>query len=38
MVWRSSATAEVTADAPLDRRVERLNDAIKVMFTSLPGK
>jgi len=38
IVWRSSATAEVTDEAPLDRRVERLNDAIKMMFTSLPGK
>jgi len=38
IVWRSSATAEVTDDAPLDKRVERLNSAIKMMFTSLPGK
>jgi hypothetical protein len=38
IVWRSSAKAEVTEEAPLDRRVERLNDAIKLMFTSLPGK
>ena len=38
IVWRSSATAEITADAPLERRVQRLNDAIKIMFTSLPGK
>lgn len=38
LVWRSSATAEVTDEAPLDRRVERLNQAIKMMFTSLPGK
>lgn len=38
MVWRASATAEVTGDAPIDRRVERLNKAIKMVFTSLPGK
>jgi hypothetical protein len=38
IVWRSSARAEVTDEAPLDRRVERLNEAIKLMFTSLPGK
>ena len=38
MVWRSSATAEVTDEAPLDRRVDRLNQAIKMMFSSLPGK
>lgn len=37
-VWRSSATAEVTGEAPLDRRIERLNEAIKMVFTSLPGK
>ena len=33
-----ASTAEVTDEAPLDRRVERLNEAIKMMFTSLPGK
>jgi len=38
MVWRSSATAEVTGEAPLDQRVERLDNAVKMMFTSLPGK
>jgi hypothetical protein len=38
MVWRSTATAEVTDQASLDKRVERLNSAIKMMFTSLPGK
>lgn len=38
LVWRSSATAEVTDEAPLDRRVERLNEAIKMMFTSFPGR
>lgn len=38
LLWRSSATAEVTDEAPLDRRVERLQNAIKMMFTSLPGK
>jgi hypothetical protein len=38
VLWRSSAMAEVTDEAPLDRRVERLNEAIKMMFTSLPGK
>jgi hypothetical protein len=38
ILWRSSAKAEVTEEAPLDRRVERLNSAIKMMFTSLPGK
>jgi hypothetical protein len=38
IIWRSSATAEVTDEAPLDRRVERLNEAIKMMFTSLPGR
>lgn len=38
MIWRSSATAEVTDEAPLDRRIERLNTAIKMVFTSLPGK
>jgi hypothetical protein len=38
LLWRSSATAEVTGEAPLDRRVERLDQAIKMMFTSLPGK
>jgi len=38
MIWRSSAKAEVTDDAPLDRRVERLNEAIKMMFSSFPGR
>jgi hypothetical protein len=38
LLWRCSATAEVTGEAPLDRRVERLDQAIKMMFTSLPGK
>jgi hypothetical protein len=38
LVWQSSATAEVTGDAPLERRVERLDKAIKVMFTSFPGR
>ena len=38
IVWRSSATTEVTGDAPIDRRIERLNKAIKMVFTSLPGK
>jgi hypothetical protein len=36
--WRSSAKAEVTDEAPLEQRVERLDEAIKMMFTSLPGK
>ena len=38
MVWQSSATAEVTDEAPEERGAARLNEAIKVMFTSLPGK
>jgi hypothetical protein len=38
MVWQSSATAEVTDGAPEQRSLERLDDAMKVMFTSLPGK
>ncbi len=38
MVWRASATAEVTGEAPIDRRIERLNKALKMVFTSLPGK
>ncbi len=38
LLWQSSATAEVTGDAPMERRVERLDKAIKIMFTSLPGK
>lgn len=37
-IWRSSATAEVTGEAPLDSRIERLEKAIKMVFTSLPGK
>ena len=32
MIWRSSATAEVTDDAPLDRRIERVNKAIKMVL------
>jgi hypothetical protein len=38
LVWRASAIAEVTGDAPIDRRIERLNQALKMVFTSLPGK
>ena len=38
LVWRSSAKAEVTGEAPLDERVKRVDSAIKMMFTSLPGK
>ena len=38
IVWQSSATAEVTDQAPEERGAARLNEAIKVMFTSLPGR
>ena len=38
MVWQGSAMAEVTLDAPLDRRLERLDKAMKTMFTSFPGR
>ena len=38
MVWQSSATAEITDEAPPDQRRARLDEAIKLMFTSLPGK
>ena len=38
LVWQSSATAEVTGDAPLERRTERLDKAVKIMFTSFPGR
>ena len=38
MVWQSSATAEITDEAPEGKSVARLNEAIKMMFTSLPGK
>ena len=38
MVWQGSAMAEITLDAPLDKRLERLNKAIKTMFTSFPGR
>jgi len=39
IVWRGTALAEVTTDeAPLEMRVTRVNEALKWMFTSLPGK
>lgn len=38
MVWRSSAKAEITGDAPLEGRAKRLNLAVKNMFASLPGR
>jgi hypothetical protein len=38
MVWQSSATAEITDEAPEEKSAKRLNEAIKMMFTSLPGK
>ena len=38
IVWQSSATAEITDQAPEERSVARLNEAIKTMFVSLPGR
>jgi len=38
MVWQGSALAEVTVEAPLDRRLERLHKAIKTTFASFPGR
>lgn len=38
MVWHSSATAEIIDEAPEARSIARLDEAIKMMFTSLPGK
>jgi len=38
IVWQSSATAEITDQAPEERGAARLNEAMKVMFTSLPGR
>ena len=38
MVWQGSALAEVTLDAPVDKRLQRIDKAIKGMFTSFPGR
>lgn len=38
MVWQGSATAEITDEAATQQRLDRLNEAITMMFTSLPGK
>ena len=38
MVWQSSATAEITDEAPADKSKARLDEAMKLMFASLPGK
>lgn len=38
MIWRGSAKAEVTGEAPIEESEKRLNDALKWMFTSLPGR
>jgi hypothetical protein len=38
MVWHSSASAEITDEAPEAKGIERLSEAIKMMFTSLPGR
>jgi len=38
IVWQSSAMAEITDQAPEERGTARLNEAIKMMFVSLPGR
>jgi hypothetical protein len=38
LIWEGTAIAEVTDEAPLDMRIERINKAAKWMFTSLPGR
>ncbi len=38
MIWRGSAHAEVTDKAPIEESKKRLNEALKWMFTSLPGR
>ncbi len=38
IVWRGTALAEVADDAPIEMRETRINEALKWMFTSLPGK
>jgi hypothetical protein len=38
IVWQSSAMAEIIDEAPEEGSAARLNEAIKVMFVSLPGR
>jgi hypothetical protein len=38
MVWRGSAKAEVTDQAPIEESKKRLDIVLKWMFTSLPGR
>jgi hypothetical protein len=38
LVWQGTALAEVTGEAPLEMREKRLNEGLKWMFTSFPGK
>jgi hypothetical protein len=38
MVWQSAATAEITDEAPQAKSIARLDEAIKTMFTSFPGR
>ncbi|UCH85472.1 MAG: DUF4136 domain-containing protein [Candidatus Latescibacterota bacterium] len=38
LIWEGTAVAEVTDEAPLDQRAERIDKAARWMFTSLPGR
>jgi hypothetical protein len=38
MIWRGSAQAEVTNEAPVEESEKRLKKVLKWMFTSLPGR
>lgn len=38
LIWRGSAQAEVTDEAPVEESKKRLDRVLKWMFTSLPGR